>query len=101
MINFATITTDQYEWLLSKKFEREGMVMGHEIHEVRKVLNLLSFDVDELRAMRNTVVRLLSMLEASYIDGRQYKDYMRVNDTKSGVVACIDQLIIDRFGEEV
>ena len=101
MYEFATITTDQYDWLITLRFERRGMVNWSEIKEVRKVLDLLSFDAGELRAMRNTVVRLLSMLESSYIDGGDPEGYWRTSDTKSGVVACIDQILLHRFGEEV
>ena len=98
---YANITQQQADYLLTKRFERQSMVTWTEIKEVRKVLDLLSLTADELRALRNTVVCLMSGLESSYRFTRNYERYMQLSDTKSGVVACIDQILVDRFGEEV
>ena len=100
-MEYAKITQQQADYLLTKRFERQSIVTWSEIKEVRKVLDLLSLTADELQALRNTVVCLMSGLENSYRETHNYERYLQLNDTKSGVVAVIDQIIVDRFREEV
>lgn len=99
-MEYANITQQQADYLLTKRFERQSVVTWSEIKEVRKVLDLLSLTEGELQALRNTVVCLMSGLENSYRETRNYERYLQLNDTKSGVIAVIDQIIVDRFREE-
>lgn len=88
---FAELTKEQEQLLETIKIG-DLFVLGDDIIEITKTFHLGSYtDSEELRKVRNAVVRFLdTKIEATYHDFETCKQYM---NNLSGVTAVIDDRI--------
>jgi hypothetical protein len=87
---FATLTTDQITYI-----ENAGigafLVSKEQIDSIADVLDLAGKTVQELAAIRNSVVRHLADLSSAAREAGDWKTFDQMHNNMSGITAVIDK----------
>lgn len=87
---FAELTASQVKSLKAMGIG-DTFVTNAEVEYVREVLGLEGIeDVEELRAIRNTVVRELADASDELMEAGDRKGFWQMRDNMSGITAVID-----------
>ena len=98
-MEFATIKLGQIYKLVEEVEVGEMFIEAEAIEQIEDILNLNDMDIDELRAMRNTIVKVFSKLIDSADDKGDVKEAIASQNKMSGIVAVIDNKIWKLGGE--
>ena len=91
-IKFAKISASDFGYLLTIEIG-DMFIKPHQIREVRQCLKLMNKDMEELQAIRNSVVRYFGRLTSEAREMGDVDFYNAAHDTMSGVTSVIDELI--------
>ena len=91
-MRFANIEQNVIDRVLEVEIE-EVFVSAKAVREVRAILELDDKTIDEMRAIRNTIVRTIADMEQKAIDNNDKKLFSELATKMSGITCVIDNII--------
>lgn len=97
-MKFANIENEVINNVMNVEID-EFFITNESIKQIRNILNLDGKSVDELRAIRNTIVRTIAEMRDRAFEENNYECFRNLSTKMSGITCAIDGVIWENGGE--
>lgn len=97
-MRFAKINPEVFNKVMDVEID-EVFVSNESVKQIVKILELENKDEDELRATRNSIVRIITDMEEQAVSYKDEKLFNELSTKMSGITCVIDNMIWKIGGE--